>query len=101
MDSGRSNEEVVSSFPLSPNSRSLSPPDSLPPIGQHALSITFDQDLLLYDDGFFSNFQMPPGENRTYSSPRKYQLDLTDPSASGDPGTATEVWNYEQDQSIL
>ena len=44
---------------------------------------------------------MPPGENRTYSSPRKYQLDLTDPSAGGDPGTATEVWNYEQDQSIL
>jgi hypothetical protein len=77
------------------------PSDSLPPIGQHALSITFDQDLLLYDDGFFSNFQMPPGENRTYSSPRKYQLDLTDPSAGGDPGTATEVWNYEQDQSIL
>ena len=77
------------------------PPGSLPPIGEHALSITFDQDLLLYDDGFFSNFQMPPGENRTYSSPRKYQLDLTDPSAGGDPGTATEVWNYEQDQSIF
>ena len=56
------------------------PPDSLPPIGQHALSITFDQDLLLYDDGFFSSFQQPPGENRTYSSPRKYQLNLTDPS---------------------
>ena len=39
--------------------------------------------------------------NRTYSSPRKYQLNLTDPSAGEDPGTATEVWNYEQDQSIL
>ena len=76
-------------------------PGSLPPIGQHALSITFDQDLLLYDDGFFSNFQQPPGVNRTYSSPRKYQLNLTDPSTGGDPGTATEVWNYEQDQSIL
>ena len=77
------------------------PPDSLPPIGQHALSITFDQDLLLYDDGFFSSFQQPPGENRTYASPRKYQLDLTDASAGDPPGTATEVWNFEQDQSIL
>ena len=77
------------------------PPDSLPPIGQHALSITFDQDLLLYDDGFFSSFQQPPGENRTYSSPRKYQLNLTDTGTGGNPGTATEVWNFEQDQSIL
>ena len=50
---------------------------------------------------FLAHFQQPPGENRTYSSPRKYQLDLTDASAGDDPGTATEVWNYEQDQSIL
>jgi arylsulfate sulfotransferase len=76
-------------------------PGGLPPIGQHALSITFDQDLLLYDDGFASSFQQPPGENRTYSSPRKYQLKLTEPiNAGDDPGTATEVWNYEQGQSI-
>ena len=73
---------------------------SLPPIGQHALSIAFDQDLLLFDDGFFSNFQMPPGINRTYSSPRKYQLDLTGSVSSGGPGTATEVWNYEQNQTV-
>jgi len=73
---------------------------SLPPIGQHAPSITFDQDLLLYDDGFFSSFQQPPGMNRTYSSPRKYQLNLNVSSSGGDPGTATEVWNYEQEQSI-
>ena len=76
-------------------------PGSLPPIGQHALSITFDQDLLLYDDGFFSTFQQPPGVNRTYASPRKHQLNLNDPSAGGDPGTSTVVWNYEQNQSIL
>jgi arylsulfate sulfotransferase len=75
-------------------------PGSLPPIGQHSTSVAFDQDLLLFDDGFFSSFQMPPGVNRTYASPRKYQLDLTDPS-SGDPGMATEVWNYEQNQTIL
>ncbi len=73
---------------------------SLPPIGQHSTSIAFDQDLLLFDDGFFSSFQNPPGENRTYSSPRKYQLNLTDPSVFGNPGTATEVWNYEQNQTI-
>jgi hypothetical protein len=77
------------------------PPDSLPPIGQHALSITFDQDLLLYDDGFFSQFQQPPGVNRTYASPRKYQLNLNDVSSGGDPGTATVIWNYEQNQSIF
>ena len=50
--------------------------DSLPPIGQHALSITYDEGLLLFDNGFFSLFQTPPGENRSYSSPRKYQIDL-------------------------
>ncbi len=31
-----------------------SPPGSLPPIGQHAPSITFDQDLLVFDNGFGS-----------------------------------------------
>lgn len=75
-------------------------PGSLPPIGQHATSITFDQDLLVFDDGYFSTFQMPPGMNRTYSSPRKYQLNLVDSGGTGAPGTATEVWNYEQDQTI-
>jgi arylsulfate sulfotransferase len=76
-------------------------PGSLPPIGQHSTSITYDQDLLLFDDGFFSTFQQPPGVNRTYASPRKYQLNLNDiGSTGGDPGTATVVWNYEQNQSI-
>jgi hypothetical protein len=72
--------------------------DTLPPIGQHSVSVAFDQDLLLFDDGFFSSFQMPQGLNRTYSSPRKYQLDLTATSTS--PGTATEVWNFERDQTV-
>src|SRR6266513_1952477 len=48
---------------------------TLPPIGQHAVSMSGDQ-LLLFDDGLFSSFQQPPGENRTYSAPRKYQIDL-------------------------
>ena len=68
-------------------------PDTLPPIGQHSVSTTFDQDLLLLDNGFFSQLQMPPGVNRGYTSPRKYHLDFTTMEA-------TEVWNYEIDQSV-
>ena len=42
---------------------------------------------------FTSNFQHPTERQRNYSSPRKYQLDLT-------TKVATEVWNYEQNQSV-
>src|SRR6058998_3101434 len=49
---------------------------SLPPIGQHAVSITYDQDVLVFDDGLNSFFQQPPGTLRPFSSPRKYQVDL-------------------------
>jgi len=69
-------------------------PGGLPPIGQHGVSITYDQRLLLHDNGLNSTFQHPLGELRTYSSPRKYQLDLN-------TRVATEVWNYEQNQSIF
>ena len=69
-------------------------PDTLPPIGEHALSITYDEHLLLFDNGFNSLFQQPPGLNRGYASPRKYRLDL-------ESNLVTEVWNYEMDQSIL
>jgi len=68
-------------------------PGSLPPIGTHGLSITYDQALLLHDNGNPSSFQHPIGELRPFSSPRKYQLDLT-------RKLATEVWNYEQNQSV-
>ena len=68
-------------------------PGSLPPIGQHAVSVTHDQDLLLHDNGFASSFQHPVGESRTYSSPRKYHLDLANK-------IATEVWNYGNGQII-
>ena len=68
-------------------------PGSLPPIGQHAVSVTYDQHLLYFDNGFASSFQHPVGETRTYSSPRKQALD---PTAT----LATEVWNYEQNQSV-
>ncbi|MEO7166723.1 MAG: aryl-sulfate sulfotransferase [Spartobacteria bacterium] len=67
-------------------------PDTLPPIGQHAVSMPGDQ-LLLFDDGAASNYQVPPGENRTYSAPRKYQIDTI-------AKQATEVWHYLANPSI-
>jgi hypothetical protein len=69
-------------------------PGSLPPIGQHAPSITFDQGLLLFDNGRNSIFQVPPGEQRDYASPRKYRLDLVG-------NVATEVWNFPMNQNIF
>ncbi len=68
-------------------------PGSLPPIGQHSPSITYDQKIMVFDNGFLSEVQSPPGETRTYASPRIYQIDLN-------TFTATEVWNYERNQSI-
>ena len=61
-------------------------PGSLPPIGQHAPSITFDQGLMVFDNGNESSFQSPPGAHRDFASPRKYSLDLVGK-------VATEVWN--------
>jgi hypothetical protein len=65
---------------------------TLPPIGQHAVSMPGDQ-LLLFDDGAGSNFQQPPGETRDYSAPRKYQIDLN-------TFEATETWHYYPDPSV-
>lgn len=68
--------------------------DSLPPIGQHAPSVTYDQGLLVFDNGTNSRFFTDmPGVNRTFASPRKYRLDTPNM-------TATEVWNYEMDQTV-
>ncbi len=67
-------------------------PGTLPPIGQHAVSVTGDQ-LLLFDNGAGSLFQQPPGETRTYSAPRKYQIDLG-------AFEATETWHYYPDPSV-
>ena len=68
-------------------------PGSLPPIGQHAPQITFDQNLLVLDNGEHSFLQSPYGAQREYASPRKYSLDLA-------RKTATEVWNYPRNESI-
>ncbi len=64
------------------------------PIGQHAPSITYDQNLLVLDNGQNSIFQVPRGDQRGYASPRKYALDLN-------AKTATEVWNFEMGQNIF
>jgi arylsulfate sulfotransferase len=68
-------------------------PGSRPPIGQHAPSITYDQNLLILDNGQSSVFQVPKGDQRDYASPRKYRLDLV-------AKTATEVWNYPVNESV-
>lgn len=67
--------------------------NSLPPIGQHAVSMTADDDLLLFDNGTPSLDHTPAGDSRAYSAPRKYQLDLVNK-------VATEVWDYPNGQSI-
>ncbi len=65
-----------------------------PPEGQHAVSIASDQNLLLFDNGSNSALQKPPGTGHSYSSPRKYQLDLHS-------RVATEVWSHPLDQPIF
>lgn len=61
---------------------------SLPPIGEHAVSITSAGNLMLFDNGRASNNQSPAGIDRGYSAPRKYSIDTR-------RMRATEVWNYE------
>lgn len=67
--------------------------DTLPPIGQHAVSITSADQLMLFDDGAPSIYQMPPGDTRTYSAPRKYTIDTTNK-------TATETYHYLNDPTV-
>ena len=68
-------------------------PNTLAPIGQHAPSISHDQKLLLFDNGYRSAFQIPQGFTRFYSAPRKYEIDQV-------ARVATEVWNYEMGQTV-
>ena len=68
-------------------------PGSLPPIGQHSPSITFDQNIMVLDNGEHSFLERPYGAQREYASPRKYSLDLA-------AKVATEVWNYPRNESI-
>ncbi len=68
-------------------------PGSHAPLGQHSVSITKDDHLLLFDNGQRSAQHHPLGYNRSYSAPRKYELDLA-------ARTAREVWNFPNNQSI-
>lgn len=69
-------------------------PGSHAPIGQHAVSITKDNHLLLFDNGQPSAHHDPYGASRGYSAPREYALDL-------EAKTATEVWSYPNNQSAF
>src|SRR4051812_22814883 len=51
-------------------------PGSHPPIGQHTPSISYDQNLLIFDNGQNSVFNQPRGDQPGYASPRKHSLDL-------------------------
>jgi arylsulfate sulfotransferase len=77
----------LTQFALSPVSMTLAP------IGQHAVSLGFDDDLLLFDNGYNSTFYPVKGDLRPYSAPRRYHLDTA-------AATADEVWNYEMDQTV-
>jgi hypothetical protein len=59
------------------------------PIGQHALSITYNDKLLLFDNGFPSFIQTPPGSMRKFAAPRKYSLNLAN-------RTATQIFSYNR-----
>lgn len=68
-------------------------PGSEPPVGQHALSITAEDNLLLFDDGTGSNSHTPPGISRTFSAAREYRIDTS-------ARTAIEVWTFDHGQSL-
>jgi arylsulfate sulfotransferase len=71
-------------------------PGGLYPIGQHALSITSDGHLLLFNDGLGSVSQpagAPAGESRTFSAVSAYSIDT-------ETMTAQNIWNFENGQTI-
>lgn len=71
-------------------------PGGLYPIGQHALSITPDGLLMLFNDGLGSANEpsgQPGGETRTYSAVSEYSIDEQEM-------TAQNVWNYDAGQTI-
>ena len=72
-------------------------PGGLYPIGQHALSITPDGLLMLFNDGLNSANQpagAPAGESRTYSAVSAYSIDEKSM-------TAQNMWNYDAGQTIF
>ncbi len=68
-------------------------PGATAPIGNHAISITAQNELLLFDNGAPSTFEVPAGNGRSYSVARKYTINQS-------TMTATEVWNFNHTPSI-
>jgi arylsulfate sulfotransferase len=71
-------------------------PGGLYPIGQHAVSITSDGSLMLFNDGLGSENQptgAPAGQSRTYSAVSAYSIDAA-------AMTAENTWNFDYGQSI-
>jgi arylsulfate sulfotransferase len=66
------------------------------PIGQHAVSITSNGELLLFNNGWGSA-QHPagtsPGITRNFSTPSRYRIDES-------ARTATEVWTFSPEPSV-
>jgi hypothetical protein len=69
-------------------------PGTLPPLGQHAVSVSKDDNLLLMDNGQESLQHEPVGQHRSYAAPREYSLNLR-------ARVASEVWNYPNGESIF
>jgi hypothetical protein len=61
--------------------------NTLPPIGQHGISIDHLGNLLMFDDGLGSLTLSPAGVSRNYSAVRSYQINTS-------AMTATEVYTY-------
>jgi arylsulfate sulfotransferase len=71
-------------------------PGGLYPIGQHAVSITSDGHLLLFNDGLGSQNEpagAPAGETRAFSAVSDYSIDVQ-------TMTAENAWNFENGQTI-
>lgn len=68
--------------------------NGLYPIGQHAVSIDTNGNLMLFDDGLQSSWQNPPGLTRSYSAASSYSIN---PSKH----TGKMVWNYTHTENIL
>lgn len=67
------------------------------PVGQHAVSITSDGYLMVFNDGFGSVAQPsgePAGISRTYSEVNAYSVNTA-------TLTAHQVWNFDYGQSIF
>ena len=72
-------------------------PGGLYPIGQHAVSITSDGLVMVFNDGFNSLNQpagAPTGENRTYSAVSAYSIDSVNRNAQ-------EEWRFDYGQSVF